>query len=58
MDITERKQAEEELQNKINELQRFHSVTIGRELTMIELKKEVNALLRESGEEEKYKIVG
>jgi hypothetical protein len=56
-DITERKKAEEELKDKMNELQRFHKLTVGRELTMIELKKEVNELLKKSGQEEKYKIV-
>ena len=56
-DITERKHAEEELRKKMAELQRFHNLTIGRELGMIRLKKEVNGLLRESGQEEKYRIV-
>jgi hypothetical protein len=32
-------------------------LTVGRELTMIELKKEVNGLLKKMGQEEKYKIV-
>jgi PAS domain S-box-containing protein len=56
-DITERILAVEELKNKLDELQRFHNLTVGRELTMIELKKEVNELLRQSGEKEKYVIV-
>jgi len=58
MDITDRKQAEEELKKKIDELQRFHDLTVGRELAMIELKKEVNGLLLKSGQQEKYRIVG
>ncbi|MEI6683133.1 MAG: PAS domain S-box protein [Bacteroidota bacterium] len=55
-DITERKHAEMELRKKMDELQRFHNLTIGRELRMIGLKKEVNELLRQSGLEEKYRI--
>ncbi len=57
-DITERKRTEEQFQKKLDELQRFHNVSVDRELAMIELKKEVNALLRKSGQEEKYRIVG
>jgi PAS domain S-box-containing protein len=56
-DITERKHAEEALEEKMNELIRFQNLTVGRELTMIELKKEINELLTKSGLEEKYKIV-
>ena len=41
----------------MNDLQRFQNLTVGRELTMIELKKEVNNLLKQNGQEEKYKIV-
>lgn len=56
-DITERKQAEEILRQKMKELERFNDLTVGRELTMIELKKEVNELLKKAGGKEKYKIV-
>ena len=56
-DITDRRKAEEELQKKIYELQRFHNLTVGRELTMIELKKEINAILAKTGQPEKYRIV-
>jgi PAS domain S-box-containing protein len=56
-DITERKLAEKELRNKMNEMERFHRLTIGREIKMIELKKEINALLLQLGKEEKYNIV-
>jgi PAS domain S-box-containing protein len=56
-DITGRKQAEEILKKKMDELQRFQSLTVGRELVMIELKKEVNELLKISGRKEKYRIV-
>lgn len=53
----ERKRAEEDLKEKYVELERFHKVTVGRELRMIELKQEVNALLKAAGQSEKYKIV-
>lgn len=56
-DITERKKAEEALTEKMDELMRFHRLMVGRELTMIELKKEVNHLLKKVGKAEKYKIV-
>lgn len=55
--ITDRKRAEEELRKKIKELEQFNDLTVGRELVMIELKKEVNELLKKSGEKEKYRIV-
>jgi PAS domain S-box-containing protein len=56
-DITERKRAEDELKTRVDELQRFQRLTVGREHTMIDLKKEVNELLRKNGHEEKYTIV-
>jgi PAS domain S-box-containing protein len=56
-DITESKQAEAALKEKMDDLQRLHNITVGRELTMIALKKEINELLKASGIEEKYKIV-
>jgi PAS domain S-box-containing protein len=55
-DITERKQAEESLKMKARELERFNSLMIGRELRMIELKKEINELLFKLNEPEKYTI--
>lgn len=55
-EIEERKNAENELKKKIEELERFNELTIGRELKMIELKKEVNSLLKRLGEKEKYEI--
>ncbi len=55
-DITERKQTTDSLREKIDELQRFQKMTVGRELVMIELKKEVNELLIKNGLEEKYRM--
>ncbi len=57
-DITERKAVEEEIKEKADELEKFNRLAVGRELKMIELKKEINALLEESGKEPGYKIVG
>lgn len=56
--FVERKRSESELLKKMAEMERFHKLTIDREINMIDLKKEVNVLLRASGSEEKYLIVG
>ena len=57
-DITKRRIAEDALKQKMDELIRFQNVSVDRELTMIELKKEINQLLNESGLPGKYRIVG
>jgi len=57
-EIEERKSAEENLEERTAELERFNKLAVGRELKMIELKKEINATLEELGREPKYKIVG
>ncbi|MBS3749831.1 MAG: PAS domain-containing protein [Candidatus Thermoplasmatota archaeon] len=46
-DITEEKKAEEKVKEKIDELQRWKKMTVGRELKMIELKKENEKLKKE-----------
>jgi len=55
IDITERKEAEEQLKKKMHEMERFHRLTVGRENRMIELKEEVNKLLEKKGLRKKYK---
>ena len=55
-DITERKKAEEELKKRSEEAEKFNQFAIGRELKMIELKKEVNELCKNLGEKPKYEI--
>ena len=49
-DITEQKQAEEEILRHVEELERFNKASVGRELRMVELKKEVNELCGRAGE--------
>ncbi len=63
-DITERKKAEEKLENAYKELadrnedlESFHRVAVGRELEMIRLKEEVNSLLEKSEQPKKYEEV-
>jgi two-component system CheB/CheR fusion protein len=62
-DITERKRAQDalsrahaELQAHAEELTRFNSVAVGRELRMIELKKEINELCQRQGEPARYPL--
>ena len=56
--ITDRKLADQVLKDKMEEMSRFHRMVVGRELTMVELKKEINELLEKAGQEKKYKIAG
>lgn len=53
-DITERLKLQNELQAKVEELEKFSDLTMGREIRMIELKDEVDTLLGELGREPKY----
>ncbi|MBW1850871.1 MAG: transporter substrate-binding domain-containing protein [Deltaproteobacteria bacterium] len=57
VDLTERKQAEEALQRNLEELEEFNQLTIGREEKMIELKSEINQLMKQLGKKDKYEIV-
>lgn len=43
-DITERKQAEKELRERMEELEKWHKLTVDRELRMVELKQKIEAL--------------
>ena len=56
-DITERKQIDEKLKKRMQELEIFNNATVNREMKIIELKKEINKLLNESDEKPRYKIV-
>jgi PAS domain S-box-containing protein len=55
MDVTDRHRAEEQLNKTVDELRRFNKLTVDRELRMIALKQEINALLKKTGEPEKYR---
>jgi two-component system CheB/CheR fusion protein len=56
VDVTEQRQTQEQLRDHIKELERFNRLAVGRELRMVELKKEINALLARAGEPPRYKI--
>ena len=55
-DITEWKRVDEERQKYMAELERFNRLAVGRELKMIELKKEMNRLCERLGEKPRYDI--
>ena len=54
--INEHKEAEEKLKSRNKELESWAEVTTGREIFMLNLKKEINELLEKLGEKPKYKI--
>jgi PAS domain S-box-containing protein len=53
-DITERKQAEIKLNEQLEELSRWHAAMLGREERILELKREVNHLLENTGQPPRY----
>jgi len=53
-DITERKLAEQKINEQLDELRRWYSAMLGREKRTIELKKEVNDLLLQAGQPPRY----
>lgn len=53
-DITEHKQAELQLKARLEELRRWHEATLGREMRVLELKREVNELLARAGQPPRY----
>ncbi len=55
-EIAERKKAEHALKKSMTDLERFNRIAVGRELQMIELKREVNELLQSMDRKEKYRI--
>lgn len=55
-DVTKRKQAEEELKKRLDELEIYYRSTKGRESRIVELKHEVNALSEQLGKEKKYGV--
>jgi PAS domain-containing protein len=64
-DVSQRKRTEEELQKQTDELRarnyemiRFNRAAVGRELVMIDLKREINELCRQLGQPPRYGIAG
>jgi PAS domain S-box-containing protein len=53
-DITDHKHAAQQAQSQLNELNRWHQVTLGREMRILELKREINELLQRNGEPPRY----
>jgi PAS domain S-box-containing protein len=56
-DVTKRKENERKLRKSIADLEEFNRLMVGREMRVIEMKKEVNALLAELGREPRYQSV-
>jgi PAS domain S-box-containing protein len=56
-DISERKRAEAQLNEQLAELRRWHQATLGRETRILDLKREVNALLAQHGQPARYDSV-
>ena len=56
-DVTERKQVEDRIKSVMAETERMNKLMMGREKRVIEMKKEVNALLAELGRQPQYKSV-
>ena len=55
-DAVERQQAMEAMRAHVEELQRFNEAAVGREMRMIELKKEINELAQRLGEPPRYSL--
>ena len=55
-DISKRKEAEEVIQRQIKELTQFNSVSVDREMRMVELKREINALCAQAGQQPRYAL--
>ncbi len=55
-EISEWLKVQQVLRERLDELEQFNRLAVGRELKMMELKQEVNALLRAQGAVDKYKV--
>ncbi|MCX6068160.1 MAG: hypothetical protein NT121_20820, partial [Chloroflexi bacterium] len=53
-DITERKRAEDQLKEQLEELRRWQNITQGREDRILQLKSEINRLLIETGKPPRF----
>jgi len=55
-EITQRKETEQELQHKLDEIERFNRAMIGREERVLEMKAEVNELRARFGLPAAYRV--
>jgi two-component system CheB/CheR fusion protein len=55
-DLTDSKRAQDAMSEQMDELTRFNTAAVGREVRMIDLKKEINELCQKLGESPRYKI--
>ena len=55
--ITAHKETEERLQKTLNDMERHNRLMVGREIRVVELKREINVLLRELGRPLAYPVV-
>lgn len=53
-DITQRREAESLMAQQLDELRRWHEATVGREMRVVELKREVNRAMALAGQEPPY----
>ena len=53
-EITVRKNAEQQIQSQLKELNRWYQATLGRETRVMELKKEINEILSRTGQPPRY----
>ncbi len=53
-DITERKKMESEFNRKLKDLERFNRLVVGREIRMLQLKREINGLRMRLGQSARY----
>lgn len=56
-DITEQRKSQDEVQQRMDEMERFNRLTMGREERMIRLKMEINRLLAAQGATKKYQEI-
>ncbi|MCE7747711.1 MAG: PAS domain-containing protein [Candidatus Heimdallarchaeota archaeon] len=56
VDISKQKEEEKGLKENLDELERYKNVTVDRELRMVELKREINELLKKIGEKPRYAV--
>jgi transcriptional regulator of nitric oxide reductase len=53
-DVTERRLAEDRIRSQLDELRRWHSAMLGREVRILQLKREVNEVLAQAGKQPRY----